>query len=267
MIDQSKVTWESSEEETQLRACLHTHLGLTVADLEAEARVASRAYVYSWRNHTWSNDFGPFQTNDSNTVNWVHLQALQHVFATTLYEIDESHPIPMTLLDTQLTIPEGTSLDEKDWAGVKGDWLVSFCFCDHRVLLTYNESAASPKDPLDTSIIASPGFGEIFRTLPVTLHVKGVVSDPLHPSRPKIYFVGVMNDPSTSTMSGSVYMTKDDQVRWHFVSGDQGNAVWSSEGVQVGGIGSTFGVLGSWTTIFHDSDDPVGPFWLRRDNL
>lgn len=88
------------------------------------------------------------------------------------------------------------------------------------------------------------------------------------------------------------------------VSGEQGNAVWrsvehppcsyslalsvftflfSSQGVQVGGLQSSFGVLGAWTTIFHDDDDPVGalphlnfnswridiplvlgPFWLRR---
>ena len=32
----------------------------------------------------------------------------------------------------------------------------------------------------------------------------------------------------------------------------------SCEGVQVGGLGSSFGILGSWTTIFHDLDDPVG---------
>lgn len=32
----------------------------------------------------------------------------------------------------------------------------------------------------------------------------------------------------------------------------------SSEGVQVGGLRSSFGVLGIWTTIFHDEHDPVG---------
>ena len=36
------------------------------------------------------------------------------------------------------------------------------------------------------------------------------------------------------------------------------NAIWNCEGVQVGGLGSSFGILGSWTTIFHDIDDPVG---------
>ena len=30
------------------------------------------------------------------------------------------------------------------------------------------------------------------------------------------------------------------------------------EGVQVGGVRSYFGVLGSWTTIFHEQHDPVG---------
>ena len=52
---------------------------------------------------------------------------------------------------------------------------------------------------------------------------------------------------------------------WVQVSGDQGNAIWNCEGVQVGGLGSSFGILGSWTTIFHDIDDPVGEeslFWF-----
>lgn len=35
---------------------------------------------------------------------------------------------------------------------------------------------------------------------------------------------------------------------------------YSSSGVQVGGLGSFYGVLGSWTTIFHDTDDPVGEY-------
>ena len=34
--------------------------------------------------------------------------------------------------------------------------------------------------------------------------------------------------------------------------------VVSSEGVQVGGVRSVFGVLGSWTTVYHENLDPVG---------
>jgi hypothetical protein len=32
----------------------------------------------------------------------------------------------------------------------------------------------------------------------------------------------------------------------------------SCEAVQVGAVRSSYGVLGSWTTTFHDPDDPVG---------
>jgi hypothetical protein len=38
---------------------------------------------------------------------------------------------------------------------------------------------------------------------------------------------------------------------------------YSSLGIQVGGIGSSYGVLGSWTTVFHADDDPVGAFSLN----
>ena len=32
----------------------------------------------------------------------------------------------------------------------------------------------------------------------------------------------------------------------------------SSIGVQVGGLRSSFGVLGAWTTIYHEGGDPIG---------
>lgn len=32
----------------------------------------------------------------------------------------------------------------------------------------------------------------------------------------------------------------------------------STEAIQIGPPGSSFGALGTWTTIFHDLDDPVG---------
>ena len=151
-------------------------------------------------------------------------------------------------------------------------------------------------DEFDTSLFEQPGFREVFRSLNVKLCVAGTEEDPLHPTRPVIHFFGEMHDPSTSTtMTGWVKMTTDRQVRWHFVSffiwemrrlsslfrflGIRGMLFGgillivllvvlirifyfvffgSSEGVQVGGLRSAFGVLGSWTTIFHDADDPVG---------
>ena len=123
-----------------------------------------------------------------------------------------------------------------------------------------------------------PEFREVFRSLDVNFYLKRVEPDPAHPTTPVLYFFGEMQAPSTSTMPGRVRMSVDNQIQWHFVgcilkvlkkclnwvfflvqvSGDQGDAIWNCEGVQVGGLGSSFGVLGSWTTIFHDIDDPVG---------
>ena len=42
----------------------------------------------------------------------------------------------------------------------------------------------------------------------------------------------------------------------------------SCDGVQVGGVRSSYGILGSWTTVFHEELDPVGMFSvLVPDNL
>lgn len=132
----------------------------------------------------------------------------------------------------------------------------------------------------------------MFRRLEVNLHVTRVANDPDHPGRPIIGFVGEMRAPSTSTMYGCVQLTDDKHIKWQFVSivsnssilnPDLFSVLWrnggecdlevrhqrrnrgylvtpgcSSVGVQVGGVGSSFGVLGAWTTVFHDHEDPVG---------
>jgi hypothetical protein len=39
---------------------------------------------------------------------------------------------------------------------------------------------------------------------------------------------------------------------------------WSTEGVQIGGVGSALGVVGLWTGADHERTDPLGPFWLWK---
>ncbi|KAL4073349.1 hypothetical protein V8B97DRAFT_1954228 [Scleroderma yunnanense] len=48
-------------------------------------------------------------------------------------------------------------------------------------------------------------------------------------------------------------------------NGDQ--PVWNCEGIGLGGVCSQAGVLGVWSTVFHDAEDPVGPFWMRREKF
>jgi len=65
-------------------------------------------------------------------------------------------------------------------------------------------------------------------------------------------------------VNGSVNMGDDGVVRWRFASIYDGHTQWSSEGIQLGCVGSAAGVIGSWTAAMHDHGDPVGPFWLWK---
>ncbi|KAI0372338.1 hypothetical protein BV20DRAFT_964483 [Pilatotrama ljubarskyi] len=261
--------WELSPQERQLRARLHTYFGLTPRDFQHEHRTASRAFVYAMRHYKYDNDFGPFMMDGSGRVNWVHLRAIHHVMSMHIVpETEETtsaefNLFPMSMPWTQSIIPHNINLDEEqDWAGVTGKWQCSFCFVDHRELLVYNNFNSSDTEPLRTEIFEDPDFVEVFRSLYVELRVLGVEEDPEHPGRPRINFGGSVE--GHAIFVGYVKVTPDDQIRWHFTSGEQGNAIWSSEGVQVGSVRSKYGILGSWTTVLHDRHDPVGPFWLWK---
>ncbi|KIM40988.1 hypothetical protein M413DRAFT_72451 [Hebeloma cylindrosporum] len=258
-IDLLEASTLVTEGEQQLTARLHTYYGLTKVDGKRMARVKSRAYVYDMRNYHPDNKYGPFLSDGG--VDWVHMQALHHVVSMHMVSLMEDEEFefavfPLSLPYTQIVIPREVPDEEKDdWAGVNGVWAVSFCFCDHRDLLRFNEGNATT---LDTSIFEEEDFREVCRSLNVTLSVRRIEPDPEHPSRPILHFFGEMHQPSTSTMTGTVRMTPDNEVEWKFVSGDEGDAIWSSIGVQVGGLRSSFGILGAWTTIFHEGGDPVG---------
>ncbi|KAK0462044.1 uncharacterized protein EV420DRAFT_1640333 [Desarmillaria tabescens] len=258
-IDPDTITWVSTDaEEIQLRDKLHTYLGLTSADRTPRALVESRAYVYSFRNYSWETDFGPFF--EDGKVNWEHLRMVRHVLAMHVHD-EETTPFQMSLEFTQIRM--ASLADTRDWAGIEGIWWCGFCFCDHSDLTLYNLTT-TVDGSLDASLFEDPGFTDVFRSVEVTIRILEVSPDPKHPNYPRIYFGGSMGQHSMSTMSGYVYMTDDNQVRWRFRSGEQVNPIWSSEGIQVGGLRSLYGVLGTWTTTFHNPNDPVGPFWLRK---
>ncbi|XP_006462868.1 hypothetical protein AGABI2DRAFT_207517 [Agaricus bisporus var. bisporus H97] len=248
----------------QLHSQLHTLYGLTRKDLTKQARRESRAYIYDMRRYREENEFGPL-VEGGRYVNWVHLEKIHHVISMHVDSVFEGMIeymiYPLSMPFTQTEEGEGEGLPEDaDWAGIEGDWAVFFCFYDHRQLMAYNQSA-DIVNRLDTSIFEQEGMTEEFRKLEAKFHVTGLTNDVEHPGRPIISFEGVVNQPSTSTMHGRVRLTSDNHLKWTFVSDSSETgigAVWSSVGVQVGGVGSSFGVLGSWTTVFHDDEDPVG---------
>ncbi|KAL4261698.1 F-box domain-containing protein [Pleurotus pulmonarius] len=260
-----------TSEEIQLRSRLHAYFGVTHDDVKRSALSASRAYVYSLRNYSNDNLYGPYLKGERRKVNWVHVQAIHHIFALHIVNLEEGDTfeyaiLPMSMPHIQPILEDISDLEgETDWAQVEGDWICSFCFCDHRDLLAFNQANLQTEEtnPLDPAFFESQTFREVFRSMAVKLKVVKIVPS-VGGQRPTIHFTGGMGDPTTGSMTGFVEMTSEANVRWHFVSGEAGNSIWCSEGIQVGGVRSLYGVLGTWTTIFHDFDDPVGPFWLRR---
>ncbi|KAA1474744.1 hypothetical protein DENSPDRAFT_866612 [Dentipellis sp. KUC8613] len=271
--------WDLSDEEKQLRAQLHTYFGLTPRDAKTLRKIEARGYVYNMSHYTFANGFGPYLAEDEEKregataddgqglrVNWVHVQALHHDVSMHLVNLTEDDPFeyaiyPMSMPYCQSLIPESVDMETtRDWAGIEGLWHCAFCFIDHRELLLYNNWNIGA--PLDPTMFGDPSFVEIFRIIPVNFRIISTELNPKHPTRPKINFAGEVQDDHT--MVGHVEVIEDDSIRWHFISGEEGQAIWSGEGVQVGGVRSPFGVIGCWTTIFHDQHDPVGPCWMRR---
>lgn len=68
-------------------------------------------------------------------------------------------------------------------------------------------------------------------------------------------------------LKGTVSMIGDGAVRWSLQISSRSNespGEWSTEGVQIGGVGSALGVVGLWTGADHERTDPLGPFWLWK---
>jgi len=133
------VDWVEAQElsplERQAVAQLHTHFGLTKNDIRRPSVVRSLALVYEQKRYTEQTQFGPFLT--TGAVNWELVRAIHHVISMHVapgdLEDDEHFSYlvyQMSLLTTQIVIPEGVDLDtEEDWAGVDGNWELSWCIC------------------------------------------------------------------------------------------------------------------------------------------
>lgn len=133
--------WSAVEE--QMRAYLLVHLGLTPSDALNANKIAALAFVYDMRNYRYDCNFGPYMSDGSGRINWVHLHAIHRTIAMQLVELREGDKdpfvfplIPISMPYCQSIIPPGLDLSkERDWAGIEGLWHCTFSFIDHRDLL------------------------------------------------------------------------------------------------------------------------------------
>lgn len=131
----------STEAEVQMRAYLLVHLGLTQCDTINANKAAALAFVYDLRHYGYDSSFGPYMSDGSGRINWVHLHAIHRAIAMHLVDLREDEPfvfplIPISMPYCQSVILPGVDLaKERDWAGVEGLWHCSFSFIDHRELI------------------------------------------------------------------------------------------------------------------------------------
>lgn len=134
-------TAADTTEERQLGARLHTLYGLIAEDFDRENVIDSLCMVYTLRNFTHWNEYGPFLKDRTGRVDWEIVRAIQHVISLHLVPKPPSSnvyvPSPLGLPFCSTVLDQtGVSLDEvDDWAGVEGGWQCAFSFCDHRELL------------------------------------------------------------------------------------------------------------------------------------
>ncbi|CZR51789.1 uncharacterized protein PAC_01666 [Phialocephala subalpina] len=164
----------------------------------------------------------------------------------------------------------------EDPYNITGTWTRIVCFLDFHDLFAYNFTTGQPEDgqprpPLSTT--------EAIRLITMELHTTKIEAPGPDDGQdlPIVHFEGIsrssMNtswDPNaSSTITGTVRLTKEGEVRWKTVSVYAGEERWASEGIQVGGIRSARGVLGHWFDKDHDIHGPAGPtaFWKSSDEF
>lgn len=165
--------------------------------------------------------------------------------------------------------------ESKDPYGVTGTWRRIVCFLDYTDLYNFNFEIPSPphgqpRDPIETQ--------EATRLITIKMFVTKI--EPPGPDDgqdlPVVHFNGKARsmhtawDPNAnSRIRGTVRQTKEGEIRWTSFSIFHGEERWRSECIQIGGIRSARGVLGTWFDKDFDPHGPAGPtaYWKLSDDI
>ncbi|EOA88297.1 hypothetical protein ACJQWK_01419 [Exserohilum turcicum] len=291
------------EEGRQLSAKLHSFFGFPPSgagtkDLATHPYARSR--VYDLRNYTDQNEWGPFRKDGSMRVDWEMVESIMIVVGHNSFFGAHNvpnplrppwfHPldgvIPDVPVDAGQAMPDYMALlkqpdlplDMKDPYRVQGIWSRIVCFLDYTDLYHYNfdsEARRMPADEPRAPLITEEATRHILMNLQVTdVTAPGPFEDP---SMPIVHFRGKSKsvdaqwDPNANSgIRGTVRMTANGDIRWKTISVFHGGEErWRSDGVQIGGLRSPRGVVGTWFDKDFDIHGPAGPtvFWKISDKI
>ncbi|GAW01401.1 f-box domain-containing protein [Lentinula edodes] len=283
MLSQPILQTDSDSETIQLRSRLRAYVSLThdPSDEEestkvvAARRIESRCFVYDIRNYKPITHWGPFLAN--GFVNWQHIEHLGNVVLTNLRELPGSWAttVPSLGLENTQAFSAPGPCSDIDWAGVEGTWRRYVCFMDYRDLFAFNYSNVA-HGPRNAEFFRDSRFREATRLIEIKLYLVSRSQlrfytpspdlEDLKTRYPTLFFCGVSRGVSgnEAKVEGNVCIGIDGTIRWTFVSAYGAvhdlSTLWCSKGVQLGGIASAAGIVGSWGTSVHDQ----GPFWLWK---
>ena len=285
----------ATEVERQLSAKLHVFYGLYVQPCRQSLRPVhphARAKVYDLRRYTEHNLWGPYLDDGSQGIDWEKLETIMIVLGHNIRAfsqrtngslksfwdmpfagVAENSFISAATCPHLVKSPNARDLD--DPYGVTGTWMRVVCFLDYTELYAVNfESEPIPADqerePLDTQ--------EAIRLITLKIRVSRIEppgeEDGQH--LPVVHFTGTSRsihaswDPNAnSRIRGTVRTTPTGAVRWTSFSIYHGEERWRSEGVQIGGLRSARGIMGTWFDKDYDVHGPAGPtaFWKISDQI
>ncbi|KAL9607027.1 MAG: hypothetical protein Q9167_008019 [Letrouitia subvulpina] len=244
-----------------------------------EVHEYARASVYDLRRYNDGNCWGPFQSDGSQRVDWERVEAIMILLSHNMADFNDEHgdgTIPNRTwnhafagLSPQPPSRLTLSPDALDPYDITGVWFRIVCFLDYRDLYDFNFSGTQPpsnqpRPPIETE--------EEIRFIIMKVYVTGLSppGDEDGKALPVAHFRGTAklvppfgDENDDSKLRGIVRLTPEGEVRWTSWSVFHGEERWRSEGVQVGGIGSKRGVIGTWFQKDFDEEGPAGPtaFW------
>ncbi|KAH4187826.1 hypothetical protein HBI45_159210 [Parastagonospora nodorum] len=288
----------NNEEGRQLSAKLHCLYGIpasTTGNRVLSTHPFARAKVYDLRNYTDHTKWGPYRDDGSMRVDWEMIESLMIILSynaglccrrylprfsppwkNVLEGVVPERAKVMPEYSTKLLYEPDVPLMLKDPYNVSGIWSRIVCFLDYNDLFAFNFSEDALRHPSDQPrdpLVTDEAIRHIMMDLQVTEVKPAGRFD--NPDLPVVHFSGKSRsvdaawDPNAnSKIRGSVRLTPEGEVRWETISVFYGGEErWRSEGIQVGGVRSQRGVIGTWFDKDLDPHGPAGPtaFWKICD--
>ncbi|KAF9519419.1 hypothetical protein BS47DRAFT_1482106 [Hydnum rufescens UP504] len=269
----------SPSEPTSLRARLCVYSGLSYEDKEVilasplndnNLRVRSRALVYDLDRYNQASHWGPLSWDGRRTVDWQLLLAIVLVISLNVHDhvsyvepcLHVFHPVGFP--HHALTLPQVSRVEIRLTGPVSLG--IGVVWCPSATIAPQVDTASR-----STAIFQDADFVEGVHVLLLHLEFVGADLDApeskLFPDRPLLHFSGSTlseKGHAQGKVSGHVCMTPDREVQWTLQTDADDGPLWSSVGIQIGGVGSAMGVAGIWTRAIHGMEPPTGPFWTWR---